>query len=803
MLTDVAQNLDFTKDTLNLDKLPIAHGAEFDSYLDQHEDECLIGTRVEIIRQVTEWARSPEGKCIFWLNGMAGTGKSTISRTIAKSFKELDVLGASFFFKRGEADRGNAMRTFSTIIRQLLIRMPQLAPGIKQTLQEEPEIASKSLSEQFDKLILRPNQNADHFERFSSSHLRNSPIVIVIDALDECTRDEDIRAILRLLPTLQETTTIRFRVLLTSRPELPIRLGFKQMPDSYYQSVVLDRVPEPVIQHDISLFLEHRLSRIRKDRGLSGDWPGEIAIQSLVGMSTPLFIFAATACRMLEDHQWDPDESLAKLLAYQNYKSEVDPSSRFDDMSQFDKTYLPVLNRLLEGQSKKQQRQLVEEFHDIVGTIATVEISLSVTTLSKLLGFSKEKIDRRLSSLHSVLSIPPDHDEPVRLFHLSFRDFLLDAEIQDKTPFWVDEARVHQRLTTRCLQICGGLKGDICDLKWDTRRAEIDSEIIHRDLPPEMQYSCHYWAYHLSRSKEDLVGRENRLSSVLPFLQTHCLSWIQAMGVLGLISETIKMITLLRLSLTLGEKTCHLVWADGSVELSEFLQDVRRFLLKNGPLINEYPRQIRCSGLIFSPKGSILRTKFEKHIDPWKHSFPEIDEAWSAELLTLEGHSGSVHSVAFGPDGCLASGSGDEVVRLWDPSTGSLQQILKGHSDRVHSVAFSVDGSLATGSADNTVKLWDISSGILRQTLEGHSDWVNSVAFSSDGQLLASGSDDETVKIWNPFTGELRQTLHGHCGRVQTVTFSCKGMLASSSGDETIIIWDSETGIPRRTLKGH
>lgn len=392
LLTDVAQSLDSTKEIFNLDKLPIAHGAEFDSYLDQHEDECLICTRVEIIRQVTEWARSPEGKCIFWLNGMAGTGKSTIARTIAKFLKEAELLGASFFFKRGEADRGNAMKTLSTIIQQLLVRMPQLAPGIQKTLQEEPEIASKSLKEQFDKLILRPIKTADDFQSLSSNLLRNSPIIIVIDALDECTRDEDIRAILRLLPTLQESTTIRLRVLLTSRPELPIRLGFRQMPDSDYQSVVLDQVPEPVIQHDIFLFLEHRLSRIRKDRDLSGDWPGDIAIESLVNMSTPLFIFAATACRILEDHQWDPDESLAKLLAYQNYNSEVDPSSRFDDMSQFDKTYLPVLNRLLEGQSKKQQRQLAQEFMRLLGRSRRLRSPSRLQRFPSYLDFQSSKL---------------------------------------------------------------------------------------------------------------------------------------------------------------------------------------------------------------------------------------------------------------------------------------------------------------------------------------------------------------------------------------------------------------------------
>ncbi|KHG39122.1 WD-40 repeat-containing serine/threonine protein kinase, partial [Aphanizomenon flos-aquae 2012/KM1/D3] len=110
---------------------------------------------------------------------------------------------------------------------------------------------------------------------------------------------------------------------------------------------------------------------------------------------------------------------------------------------------------------------------------------------------------------------------------------------------------------------------------------------------------------------------------------------------------------------------------------------------------------------------------------------------------TLKGHSSSVNSVAYSPDGqTLASASVDKTIKLWNVKTGNLLQTLEGHSSPVNSVAYSPDGQiLASATVDNTntIKLWNVKTGNLLQTLTGHSDWVSSVAYSPDGQILASG----------------------------------------------------------------
>ncbi|KAF9889078.1 hypothetical protein FE257_008055 [Aspergillus nanangensis] len=86
--SESARDVNAMAQNIDLKELPVAEGAEFNTYMNQHEEECLPGTRKELLLDIEKWAVSPEGKCIFWLNGLAGTGKSTISRTVAKLFKE-------------------------------------------------------------------------------------------------------------------------------------------------------------------------------------------------------------------------------------------------------------------------------------------------------------------------------------------------------------------------------------------------------------------------------------------------------------------------------------------------------------------------------------------------------------------------------------------------------------------------------------------------------------------------------------------------------------------------------------------
>ncbi|OAI41768.1 hypothetical protein AYO41_01385 [Verrucomicrobia bacterium SCGC AG-212-E04] len=205
--------------------------------------------------------------------------------------------------------------------------------------------------------------------------------------------------------------------------------------------------------------------------------------------------------------------------------------------------------------------------------------------------------------------------------------------------------------------------------------------------------------------------------------------------------------------------------------------------------------------IAFSPDGTRLTTgSRDSTIRVW-------DTAAGALLCNFKGHKDAVNSIAFTPDGTrLASGSRDHTIRVWDTASGAPLRKLNGHTDTVFSIAFSPDGMrLASGSSDNTIKLWDATSGVLLRTIEqGKGSLARTVAFSPDGKQLVSGSDHNTIKVWDAASGARLRTLQGHTQAVFSVSFRPDGtLLASGSDDDTIKIWNAASGELVRTLEGH
>jgi hypothetical protein len=182
----------------------------------------------------------------------------------------------------------------TSIALQLARNVPALKQRIIDAVVERDDIAGQSLRDQWHHLVLGP------LSKLSDNDCPAS-LVLVVDALDECDSDSNIRIIVQLLAEARSLTRVQLRVLLTSRPEVPIRYGFGQVADSEHKDVVLHNISRSIVDHDIGLFLGYHLRIIAKECYQADDWPGLEAIGLLVQSACGLFIWAATACRFIQE----------------------------------------------------------------------------------------------------------------------------------------------------------------------------------------------------------------------------------------------------------------------------------------------------------------------------------------------------------------------------------------------------------------------------------------------------------------------------------------------------------------------
>ncbi|OHX00851.1 hypothetical protein CSPAE12_00429 [Colletotrichum incanum] len=243
---DIAMRVNDKLDELA--NLSAAKRASFDSYDDEPEQRFYPHTRKDLLRQI------------------AGTAKSTISRTVAHAFAKRKQLAASFFFNRTRDGR-NGVRLFVTTIAKRLARVPSLRGPITAAIHEDPDLPDKGLQLQFEKLIIEPLQ------QLKSDGVSRPALVLVVDALDEFsvetnansgTQVDRNRLLVKLLARTAATTGVMVRMFLTSRPELPVTLGFRDVPEESHNDVLLQNILNAIIEHDIRVFINRQFEEIRR-----------------------------------------------------------------------------------------------------------------------------------------------------------------------------------------------------------------------------------------------------------------------------------------------------------------------------------------------------------------------------------------------------------------------------------------------------------------------------------------------------------------------------------------------------------
>ena len=429
------------------------------------------------------WAKNPHDQNIFWLNGLAGTGKSTIAQSFSETIAKEGCLGASFFCSRDFLDRKELKNIFPTLAYQLACHYPHFRSHITPIIKDDPTLAHSSLISQLEALLVNPLSRA------------GISCIIVIDALDECIDTEPSSAILSVLGQfVHKLPLVKFFI--TGRPEPRIRTGFRlPLLKPITQIFLLHQVDSTSVDNDIQLYLTQKLTTIATQRShldLPNPWPHDDDVKALTEKSSGLFIFAATMVRFIGSGHHDPNHRLQLLLSEAN-------STRYEGHAGIDSLYSQILSYAF---SNIHEPEDFANIRHVLGAIVLAFNPLSQGELSIMLGTSTPLISPVLRHLHSVILVPSDESEKIRVFHKSFPDFLQDDKRCADDRLHINPEIHHGDMSMRCLDLVKGLQRNPCSLPPFTMNQEVQDlpQLVEDRIGGAVQYACAYWAEHLNLS---------------------------------------------------------------------------------------------------------------------------------------------------------------------------------------------------------------------------------------------------------------------------------------------------------------
>ena len=437
------------------------------------------------------WAADAEDTSIYWLNGIAGTGKTTIAFTFCQILDNIEVLGASFFCSHLDIDSSNADLIFPTLAYELARHSTAVSNALLNALQKDRNVGHKSMRDQFFNLIVTPTEAAS--EDVSTPA---RPLIIVIDALDECTDQHDVRDVLAIIRQYSPMLPLKFFI--TSRPERQIQNVFRQQGTSRYSKFILHKIEKDIVSADIAIYAKEELAIIAEERTAGmpiSDWPPEDRLNTLVRLSGTLFIYAATACKYVGG-----GGSIVERL---EDVTDISPNSPSSETSALDDLYGRILSAAFRVANAREK----DEIRKVLRAVVSVRTPLSMNGLSKLLKIRVENVGEALSSLHSVVYIPENTDLPISTFHASFTDFITTEKRSGE--HFLEPSKSHHMLGLHCLGLLqSSLVENICQLEGlsESLSMDVSSLTLKDQIPEALVYACVNWASHMANIKlrEDL-----------------------------------------------------------------------------------------------------------------------------------------------------------------------------------------------------------------------------------------------------------------------------------------------------------
>jgi len=486
-------------------------------YSSGNRQGCLRGTRADVLLQLERWLKDEQDHHVFWLNGLAGTGKSTIAQTFAEIGFADGKLGASFFCSRDFEDRSNLQTILPTLAYQLAYRYLPFREKLLRVLRSNPGVGRESLCSQMEKIIVGP---------LEATRIRT---LIIIDALDECKDEEPASAILSVLSRyVDEIPNVKFFI--TGRPEPRIRSGFRlELLRPITEILRLHDIERSSVDSDIKLFFKTRLIDVvktRSDCNFTQDWPSPSDISTLCEKAAGFFIYASTVVKLVASRNHTPTEHLDQIISLPH-------STAHEGRSGIDLLYTQVLQQVVDNMDVDVEK-VHSRFKTVVGTVLLVFNPLSAKALSDLLGVPS--ISTAIGSLHSLLLVPESMEDPIRAFHKSFPDFLMDPDRCKDENLFVEPAVHHTEILLSCLNLMGErLKRNICNLDGYVILNEVGDLSTRKKnyIGDALGYACRFWTKHLLRvpGNSSYVGEVQR--GIEKFFTTHLLYWIEVLALTG------------------------------------------------------------------------------------------------------------------------------------------------------------------------------------------------------------------------------------------------------------------------------
>ncbi|TCD62447.1 hypothetical protein EIP91_006890 [Steccherinum ochraceum] len=745
---------------------------------------CLENTRVRILSQLDSWLLHPKDYRIFWLSGMAGTGKSTIADSLYQAAERHGAFVAAFFCSRDLDSTRDILRIIPSLAYQLAVRREAYRVALVTGLKNEDYPENFVLEEQIDKLILKPLALVS----------KSSPslIFLLIDALDECQGDgvrDNVRTFVSLL--LSHADDLRkagIKFFLSSRPAHEIS-GHFRMDELHkqHERLVLHDADFVDVQSDLEVYVRHELQEIKKRDSSFSFSPAQLT--QISKASAPLFIFAATVCAHIGGRGANSTGRVNHAKRLKQIMSQISANSAGAGTQTM--RGLDGLYRMILEDAFKAVNEEAEEFDDVDSeaqgkfVLASILIffePLGLAAMSTLLGssYDRQRVRDLLYHLYAVIAVPEDDVQPVRALHASLYDYLTSPK--RAPPFLLDPSVDHGTLAASCLElmldmlthdnICGlnvGEDQDIADLPSHIQ----DSRI--RDALPVVKYACQHWSQHLTATGTPdtrLLGALERFSS------TNLLRWIEVLVVFGELKSAVHMIssarTWLNVSLDFsfaGPSTPlppqRFDMRYSASNIASLLSDVERMVFQFHDVIVVSPIQVYMSAFPFIPRQCTLSLQYRNIIEPSLQLLDVVtgvDETWSPVLGAV-----SLPSDRYPLAMCMAHDSrtlacssynprnqGPHNLLFWDSVAGGLMDELEDDRLEGATLGFHPDHGLLCVSHGSRPSVWSVDMNLrrlkkvvldLRRTeeifredddFEAMYRWFsNTLSFSFDGSRLA------------------------------------------------------------------